>query len=158
MKIDYFSDDKLAYDGIFYKTDTIRTKGRKGGKFMSRLVIYELFKPYLDKWLVERSKILKDKGLDDHGYLFINRSGKPATQDVIRNFVSKWGEFIDKELHPHVMRHRFTTYLQEIGCSDSFIQAVINWQSIELVSLYSDKTEEDKDWDEVAQMKNMFKK
>ena len=158
MKTDFFSEEALAYDGVFYRTPEIRTKGRKDGKIIPRLILHDLFKPYLDEWLKERKGIIEDRKLEDHGYLFINNQGLPASKDVIRNFTNKWGKFIDKQLHPHVMRHRFVTYLQDIGCSDEFIKTIVKWADVSLVEYYSDRKDEDIQWEEIKNIKGMFNK
>jgi hypothetical protein len=76
---------------LFYKTtEKFRTKGRgKEGKVIDRLILRDPFKPYFDAWIKKRQEILQNKDMEDHDFLFINRSGEPASQDVIRNFIDK---------------------------------------------------------------------
>lgn len=91
MRVSWIDEDSLAYDGLFYKTtEKFRTKGRgKEGKVIDRLILHDPFKPYFNAWIKQRAEILKNKEIEDHDYLFINRSGEPASQDVIRNFIDK---------------------------------------------------------------------
>lgn len=114
MRVSWIDESSLAYDGLFYKTtEKFRTKGRgKEGKVIDRLILRSPFKPYFDKWVKERSKILADKEIEDHDYLFINRSGEPASQDVIRNFVDKTSMLIDVDGYPHMYRHYYCTQLK----------------------------------------------
>jgi hypothetical protein len=81
MRVSWIDENSLAYDGLFYKTtEKFRTKGRgKEGKVIDRLILRDPFKPYFDEWIKKRKEILKNKALEDHDYLFINRSGEPAS-------------------------------------------------------------------------------
>lgn len=45
----------------------------------------------------------------------------------------------------------------EYQCSDAFVKAVVQWESIDMVSVYSDIDEEDAEWEEIENMKNMLK-
>lgn len=161
MKVSYFSEDSLAYDGLFYKTtEKFRTKGHgKEGKVIDRLILHDMFKPYLENWITERKAILEKKEIEDHDCLFINKSGKPATQEVIRGFCAKWEKILNKPIYAHCFRHYFTTLLKsKYKCSDEFVKTVMKWSSVDMVGIYSDLSDEDMEWQEVEIMKNMMKK
>ena len=81
MRVSWINEESLAYDGLFYKTtEKFRTKGRgKEGKVIDRLILHDPFKPYFDEWVKKRKEILEEKNIEDHDYLFINRSGEPAS-------------------------------------------------------------------------------
>ena len=160
MRISWISEDCLAYEGLFYKTtEKFRTKGRgKEGKIIDRLILHDPFKPYFDMWTKEREKILKEKNIEDHDYLFINRSGQPASQDVIRNFVDKTSKIMNVDGYPHMYRHYFCTLLKsKYSCSDEFVRTVVRWQSNDLVNLYNDNYGTDgEDWEEISQIKSIL--
>ena len=161
MKVSYFSEDSLAYDGLFYKTtEKFRTKGHgKEGKVIDRLILHDMFKPYFENWITERKIILEEKGIEDHDCLFINKSGNPATQEVIRGFCAKWEKILNKPIYAHCFRHYFTTLLKsKYKCSDEFIKTVMKWSSVDMVGVYSDLSDEDMEWQEVKIMKNMINK
>ena len=162
MKVSWISEDSLAYEGLFYKTtEKFRTKGRgKEGKIIDRLILHDPFKPYLDAWLKERTKILNDKNMEDHDFLFVNRSGAPASQDVIRNFVEKASNLIGVEGYPHMYRHYYCTQLKsKYSCSDEFVRTVVRWQSNDLVNLYNDNYGTDgENWEEISQIKSILNK
>ena len=160
MRVSYFSEDSLAYDGLFYKTtEEIRTKGSgKEGKVIHRLVLHDLFQPYLQQWLTARQQLLADKQVEEHDYLFVNRQGLPASQEVIRGFCDKWGKILNTTIYAHCFRHYFTTYLKRTyNCSDEFIKAVVQWSSIDMVSIYNDIREEDMEWQEIETIKQAMK-
>ena len=159
MKVSFFSEDSLGYEGLFYKTtEKLRTKGHgKEGKVINRYTLHDMFKPYFDNWIVERKNILKEKNIEDHDYLFINKSGNPATQEVIRGFCAKWEKILNKPIYAHCFRHYFTTLLKsKYKCSDEFVKTVIQWSSIDLVNLYNDTKEEDMEWEEIGNIKQMM--
>lgn len=160
IRVSWIDENKLAYNDLFYRTPTMRTKGRgKEGKQIDRLIIHDLFKPYFDTWVKYRKERLKKMDVEDHDYLFINRSGKPASQDVIRGYTDKWGKLIGKDLYPHSMRHCFVTFLQtEYNCSSDFIKTLVHWSDTSLVDLYSDRNEDDIEWEEIENMKKIFNK
>lgn len=161
MRVSWINEQCLAYDGLFYKTtEKFRTKGRgKEGKVIDRLILRDPFKPYFDLWTKKRTEILKDKGMEDHDYLFINRKGEPASQDVIRNFIEKASKIIGVEGYPHMYRHYYCTLLKsKYQCSDEFVRTVVRWQSNDLVNLYNDNYGTDgESWEEVTLIKQMLK-
>ena len=160
IRVSWINEESLAYDGLFYKTtEKFRTKGRgKEGKVIDRLILHDPFKPYLEAWITERAKILQEKGIEDHDYLFINRSGLPASQDVIRNFVDKTSKIMNVDGYPHMYRHYFCTLLKsKYSCSDEFVRTVVRWQSNDLVNLYNDNYGTDgEDWEEISQIKSIL--
>lgn len=159
MRVSFFKEDNLAYDGLFYKTtEKIRTKGSgKEGKVIYRYVLHDIFKPYLIQWLTVRQEILKNKQIEDHDYLFVNKQGLPASQEVIRGFCNRWSKILNLPIYAHCFRHYFTTYLKsEFNCSDEFVKAIVQWNSIDMVSIYNDTSEEDIEWQEVKVMKKMM--
>lgn len=162
MKVSWIDEDSLAYDGLFYKTtEKFRTKGRgKEGKIIDRLILHDPFKPYFDLWVKKRAEILSAKEIEDHDYLFINRSGDPASQDVIRNFIDKTSQIIDVVGYPHMYRHYYCTQLKsKYQCSDEFVRTVVRWQSNDLVNLYNDNYGTDgEDWEEISQIKSILNK
>lgn len=161
IRVSWISEECLAYDGLFYKTtEQFRTKGRgKEGKRIDRLILHDLFKPYYEKWIQIRNKLLKDKNIEEHDYLFINRSGLPASQEVIRNFINKTSQIINVQGYPHMYRHYFCTLLKsKYSCSDEFVRTIVRWQSNDLVNLYNDNYGSDNEnWEEISQIKTILK-
>lgn len=160
VKMDWISEDSTAYSGLFYETPKMRTKGAgKQGKVISRLIIKDLFKPYYDKWVEERKKILEKKKVEDHGFMFINKQGQPASMEVLRGICAKWETIIGKTSYIHSARHAYTTLLKsKYKCSDEFVKTVVRWSSIDLVSTYNDMSEDEIEWEEVENIKNMINK
>lgn len=154
--LNWFDEDKIAYE-VFYETPKMRTKGRgKAGKVISRLILHDPFKPYLDKWLEKRAQILKDKNIEDHGMLFINQQGQPASADALRCKLPRWEKILGKNLYYHCFRHAFcTTLINEYKLSPDIVKNIIKWSSVDLVTLYNDKSDEI-NMDELAGLKAIF--
>ena len=154
--VNWFYEEHIAYD-VFYETPKIRTKGRgKTGKVISRLILKAPFKPYLDKWLEERAKILKEKNIDDHGMLFLNKQGKPATQDSLRGCIPLWEKILGKPYYYHCARHKFVDLtLHKYKLSPDIVKNIVKWSSVDLVTLYNDRSEEI-DMDELEKLKEMM--
>ena len=157
-RVDWFDENRLAYDGLFYKTPKMRTKGAgKQGKVIDRLILHDLFKPYLQKWILDREKILNNKGIEDHGKLFINTKGEPASQSVIRNIMTKWEPILNMPVYPHMWRHLFVSICKrKYKCSDEFIKTIVRWSSIDLVGVYNDNNADDVEWEEINNIKQVL--
>lgn len=154
--LDWFNEDNIAYD-VFYETPKIRTKGRgKTGKVISRLILKDPFKPYLDKWLEKRAQILSDKKIEDHGMLFINKQGQPASQDTLRGCIPTWEKILGKPYYHHCARHKFVDItLHKYKLSPDIIKNIVKWSSVDLVTLYNDHSDEI-DMDELKKLKEIM--
>ena len=54
------------------------------------------------------------------------------------SWASSFDKMSDKPFYPHLLRHAFTTRLYKAGIPESVIQALQNWESIDMVSVYLD--------------------
>lgn len=147
FKVSIIDENYTSFDGLFLETtEEIQVKGRGvNGKHISRYIIKDIFLPHLKKWLPEREKILQETG-KKHDYLFIKSDGEPATTATFRRWMEKWDDVLDKHLYAHSIRHFWCTYLLGIGVERELVQALQDWSSDELVSLYCDSTAKDRDW------------
>lgn len=132
-----FDDENLRMDGKLIETHTMRTKGRgKQGKQISRYVFMKDFRKYLDMWLKER----EENGITSK-YLFVNfRNGnyEPIKESGIRSWFNYIEKLMQRNINPHCLRHALVTKLKRDKWPDSVIKTLIHWESIELVSVYSD--------------------
>lgn len=136
FKVNYFDEENIVF-GSFYKTpEKVRSKGRgKSGKMLTMYVLVKDFKPYFDLWMAEREKL----GIESE-WLFPDKSNpeEHMATSVVDAWSRQFGTIIGKDFYIHAMRHMFTTRLAVAGIPDDVIQAIIGWQSVELVGVYKD--------------------
>lgn len=158
----WIQEDSLAYDGLFYKTTSkMRTKGAgKMGKQIDRLILHDAFKPYFDKWVEEREKILKKKKIDeDHDFLFLKKDGSPCTQESIRMTIERTSDILGVDGYCHMWRHFFTTQLMnKYKCSAEFVRVIVRWSDSQMANHYNDASVDDMDFEEIAMLKDAFNK
>lgn len=145
FKVAYFEDKNLICGGAMYKTpEKMRTKGRgSNGKMLDVYVLAKGFTHYLNLWMKERERL----GIESQ-WLFpkvqchnvdCNEHISTSAMDYAASVFTK---MLGQPFYWHSMRHFFTTKLVESNIPDSVIQAVIGWDSVEMVKVYSDVTPE----------------
>lgn len=141
MKTSFFEEKNKVLGGMFYLTPFIRTKGKgEQGKQLQKYVAVKLFQPYLELWLEER----KEKGIQNE-YLFVTyQDGNyvPAGVSTVNSWAVKIGKITNLDYYNHSSRHFFTTYMKENGFSDTDIQSLVGWASLDMVRRYDDHTNE----------------
>ena len=136
FKLSFFCDDNVLFDTLYKTDEKIMTKGHGiNGKPMYCYVLKDKFQPYLDLWLEQREK----EGITSE-WLFPSRSDptQPLSIGAMDNWKYEFTEFLGKDFYWHAMRHFFTTYLARIGVPMDVIQDIINWESLDMVKLYTD--------------------
>jgi len=137
---DFTTDIKLILDDNFYKTSSIRVKGR--GNKKAEKYIWRKCDKWLHMWLDEREK----EGIDCE-YLFCRKiNGKyvqllPSSMDSFARTVSN---YLGKSFYWHSLRHFFGTQLSKKGLPIEIIQSLLGHASSDTTNLYIDISEEDK--------------
>lgn len=151
-------ENSLSFGGVSLQTTKkIRTKGfGKQGKVMYKHIVKDLFLPYFDSWIVERSKIINDLKIEDHGFLFIKNNGEKATQHVIRNWAEKWSKIVDKTVYLHCLRHNLVTYLTKLGLGSDFIIAFMGWSSADMYKIYNDIEDSEMEWKDSEKLQSII--
>lgn len=161
MTIDMIDrENSLSFGGVSLQTTKkIRTKGfGKQGKVIHKHIVKDLFLPYFDSWIEERSKIISDLGIEDHGFLFIKKNGERATQHVIRNWADKWSKIVDKTVYLHCLRHNLVTYLTKLGLGSDFIIAFMGWSSADMYKIYNDIEDSEMEWKDSQKLQDIINK
>ncbi len=136
FKVSYFDEENIIYGSLYRTPEKIRTKGRGvNGKMLTCYVLAKPFKPYLDLWMKQR----EERGIESE-WLFPDRSD-PARHAPITT-ANSWAEMYSKisgtDIYMHCLRHAFTTNLAKADIPDSVIQAIVGWESLEMVNVYKD--------------------
>jgi integrase/recombinase XerD len=88
---------------------------------------------YLTK---SRSNIAKR---DSEDYLFLNWRGKKLSRMAIWDIINKYTKMarIEKQIHPHILRHSFATHLLEGGADLRSIQEMLGHSDISTTQIYT---------------------
>ncbi|TRZ49217.1 MAG: integrase [Dehalococcoidia bacterium] len=149
-------ENNLAFDNLFLETTKpIKTKGRtKTGLVIKKFIVKDLFLPYYKDWIEERNQILKDKGIEDHDFIFIKADGSPATDDYSRTWISKWDDFMSVAVYPHAFRHYTVSYLTRLGLSSDFIVEIFGWKTSTMFHVYNDVEAKEREWKDLYKLKD----
>ena len=135
FRVSDFSDDKLICGGALYKSSPILSKGRGGGKSINCYTLAKKFRPYLERWM----KYREDHGIQSE-WLF-PRLDDPE-QQIRKSNVDSWAltlqRITGRNFYFHSLRHYFTTELSRAGIPDGVIQAIMAWESADMVNVYKD--------------------
>ena len=84
------------------------------------------------------------KDIKAHGYFFVNRYGKPLSEQSARRMIPKYADAIqaDMNITPHMFRHSFATYLMEEDVNIRYIQKLLGHASITTTQIYTFVTTE----------------
>lgn len=142
FKVSYFKDENIIFDTFWRTDEKIRTKG-KGvqGKMINLYILKDKFQPYLDLWL----KYREDNHIESE-WLFPSTKdpSKPITIETLNYWADTFTTFLKKDFYWHSMRHYFTTMLARQNVPNNIIQEIINWESADMVDLYTDISKEEK--------------
>lgn len=140
FKMSDFGEDNLVLDGALYKSGLIKTKGRGGGKFIHCYTLAKKFTPYLNLWKEERERL----GIDTE-WLFpsIKDPNEHVKISTINSWARTFSRLANKPAYIHSLRSYFTTSLSKAGIPDGVIQAIVAWESSDMVQLYKDINAED---------------
>ena len=81
---------------------------------------------------------------EEHGYLFVNRRGKPITSRSIQNLCEKSGEAagLPVHVHPHMIRHSFATHLLDNGADLRIVQELLGHENLSTTQIYTHVTQD----------------
>ena len=87
----------------------------------------------------ERIKKAGSKGAAALGNLFVNRKGSPISVPGVRWIISRYAEYsgLQKNIHPHSLRHSFATHLVNSGCNVRVVQELLGHASISTTQRYT---------------------
>ena len=152
---DMIDENHTAFGGLFLETkDEIKTKGHgKTGAMMTRFLIKDTFLPIYEKWLPIRNEIMEKKG-KSHNAIFIKSTGDPIGVSGVRDWISKWENYLGTDCYAHCFRHFIVSDLTRKGCSSDFVIAVLKWKSSDMYKIYNDIEDKDRDWKDIGKLQD----
>lgn len=92
---------------------------------------------YIEKYINELREFIKKE--KSSNFLFLNLRGGKLSRMAIWNIVSKYvtKAGIEKEIHPHTLRHSFATHLLEGGADIRIIQELLGHSDISTTQIYT---------------------
>jgi len=145
FKVDYFSSENLILDGALYKTpERIKTKGRgKQGKLLDVYILANDFDPYLKMWMTKRESMgVESQWLLTASFSSVTKNDKIKVT-TLDSWAKRFSDILGVPFYWHSLRHFFTTRLAKNGIPDSVIQAMVGWDSADMVRLYDDSPPEE---------------
>ncbi len=125
----------LKSSNIFPDEGIVRVFG-KGSKERVVPIGKEALK-WIDTYLKNSRINLSNKTSED--YLFLNWRGKKLSRMAIWNILDKYSRKakIEKQIHPHILRHSFATHLLEGGADLRSIQEMLGHADISTTQIYT---------------------
>lgn len=143
FKVSYFKDEYIV-NGLYKTPEKIKTKGRgKLGKQIPRFVIANYFKPYFELWLNKRKELGVPEDMDNLFVAYKDEEWRPMKVSTIDSWADSFGKILNVEFYMHSLRHYYTTMLYKSGIPSEVIKQIVGWESVEMVSTYTDIKVED---------------
>ncbi len=125
----------LKTSNVFPEEGLVRVFG-KGSKERIIPIGNEALK-WIEIYLNHSRKNLVNKNSED--YLFLNWRGKKLSRMAIWNIIDKYSKLakLEKQIHPHILRHSFATHLLEGGADLRSIQEMLGHADISTTQIYT---------------------
>jgi integrase/recombinase XerC len=107
------------------------------GDRQRRVFFSEECQEALGLWLAERKAHVPEE--NPPAEVFISRKGKGLSVQGIRWILGRYAELsgLQKNIHPHALRHSFATHLVNAGCDVRVVQELLGHASISTTQRYT---------------------
>lgn len=124
-----------------YHSAIVTGKGNK----QRRVFFEEKSRVLLQKYLVDRKKVMEENGITDSiTEVFISQKGNPLSVNGIRYIITRYSgaEGTNHHVNPHAFRHTFATTMISNGADVRVVQEMLGHSSISTTQRYTHITTE----------------
>ncbi|MEJ5304670.1 MAG: site-specific tyrosine recombinase XerD [Ignavibacteria bacterium] len=126
----------LKMNDLFLKDEIVRIFGKGSKERFVPIGSHAIY--WLNQYLTKVRPALAKK-LESGNYVFLNSRGKKLSRmgffKILREYVRQAG--IDKNVHPHTIRHSFATHLLERGADIRVVQELLGHSKISTTQIYT---------------------
>ena len=126
----------VKLNDLFLKDEVVRIFGKGSKERLVPIGSYAIY--WLNQYLTKVRPALARK-LESKNYVFLNNRGKKLSRmgffKILRQYVAQSG--VDKNVHPHTIRHSFATHLLERGSDIRIVQELLGHSKISTTQIYT---------------------
>jgi integrase/recombinase XerD len=126
----------LKKSDLFLKDEVVRIFGKGSKERLVPIGSHAIY--WMEQYLTKVRPVLA-KRFESKDYVFLNNRGKKLSRmgffKILRGYVVQAG--IDKNVHPHTIRHSFATHLLERGADIRVVQELLGHSKISTTQIYT---------------------
>jgi len=126
----------LKKSDLFLKDEVVRILGKGSKERLVPIGSHAIY--WMEQYLTKVRPVLAKKKFESKDYVFLNYRGKKLSRmgffKILRGYVVQAG--IDKNVHPHTIRHSFATHLLERGADIRIVQELLGHSKISTTQIY----------------------
>jgi len=127
----------LKKSDLSLKDEVVRIFGKGSKERLVPIGSHAIY--WMEQYLTKVRPVLAKKKFESKDYVFLNFRGKKLSRmgffKILRGYVVQAG--IDKNVHPHTIRHSFATHLLERGADIRVVQELLGHSKISTTQIYT---------------------
>ena len=127
----------LKKSDLFLKDEVVRIFGKGSKERLVPIGSHAIY--WMEQYLTKVRPVLAKKKFESKDYVFLNFRGKKLSRmgffKILRGYVVQ--ARIDKNVHPHTIRHSFATHLLERGADIRVVQELLGHSKISTTQIYT---------------------